>query len=121
MTTRGRRRELRSECADLLKIRWKDGGGVSHGEIAMLEDISTGGLCLKMETPVAPGTSVAVLYPGGHYRGRVKHCETQMGWYFIGVEFEPGYRWTKDQYQPEHLLQFRFRSPRARARSRSAS
>jgi len=116
MKTRGRRRELRNQCADLLKIRWKDPEGNRHKEIATLEDISAGGVCLKVEVPIPPGTPVAILYPGGQYQGRVKHCDPQAGWHFIGVEFEPGYTWSKEQFEPAHLLQLRFRSPAAKER-----
>lgn len=121
MTTRGRRRELRSECADLLKIRWTDPEGAIHKEVVTLEDISPGGVCVKVEKPVPAGTQVALFYPGGHYRGRIKHCETRMNWYFIGVEFEPGYRWSQEQFDPAHLLRFRFRSPKGKEKAQAAS
>ena len=119
MKTRGRRRELRNQCADLLKIRWKDSKGNAQRETATLEDISAGGVCLKVENPIPPGTPVVILYPSGQYQGRVKHCDTQMDWHFIGVEFEHGYRWSKEHFEPEHLLQFRFRPPAAKARPRA--
>ena len=111
--TRGRRGVLRNLCADLLKIRWSDDSGASHRELATLEDISPTGACLKVEKAIPVGTTLTILYPSGSYQGQVRHCDPQMEWYFIGVEFSPGYRWSKDQFEPAHLLQFRFRTGKA--------
>jgi len=111
--TRGRRGVLRNLCADLLKIRWSDESGASRRELATLEDISPTGACLKVEKAIPVGTTLTILYPSGSYQGRVRHCDPQMEWYFIGVEFSPGYRWSKDQFEPAHLLQFRFRTGKA--------
>jgi PilZ domain len=108
--SRGRRSALRSLCADLLKIRWTDESGSGHREVATLEDISPTGACLKIENAIPVGTKLTILYPNGSYQGRVKHCDPQMDWYFVGVEFAPGYRWSKEQFEPAHLLQFRLRS-----------
>jgi hypothetical protein len=108
--TRGRRNTLRSLCADLLKIRWTDASGSGHREFATLEDISPTGACLKVEKAIPVGTTLTILYPAGTYQGQVKHCDPQMEWYFVGVEFAPGYRWSREQFEPAHLLQFRFRS-----------
>jgi len=107
---RGRRRNLRNQCADLLKIRWKDEEGRLRREIATLEDISPGGVCLKVENPIPRDTSITILYPNGQYQGRVKRCDPQMDWFFIGIEFKPGYRWSKEHFEPAHLLEFRFRA-----------
>lgn len=108
--TRGRRSALRSLCADLLKIRWTDESGSGRRELATLEDISPTGASLKVENSIPVGTRLTILYHSGAYQGRVKHCDPQMDWYFVGVEFSPGHRWSKEQYEPAHLLQFRLRS-----------
>jgi len=39
-------------------------GGI-HKEVVTLEDISPGGVCVKVEKPVPAGTQVALLYPAG--------------------------------------------------------
>ena len=105
----GRRKTPRSLCADLLKIRWKDKYGVSHRAYAALEDISEGGICLQMENEIATGTQIAILYPRGRFEGVVKHCRADAGYHLLGVQFLPGYRWTRRQYDPAHLLQFRLK------------
>jgi hypothetical protein len=105
----GRRKTPRNLCADLLKIRWKDKNGAAHHEYAALEDISEGGICLQLESEIAPGTQIAILYPRGRYEGVVKYCRSDAGYHLLGVQFLPGYRWTRRQYDPAHLLQFRLK------------
>ncbi len=106
---RGRRQNPRNLCADLLKIRWRDEDGTAHREYATLEDISEGGLCIRMDPPIAPGCLITIRYPKGKYEGTVKYCLTEDGSHVVGVEFLPGYRWSRRQYSPPHLLQFRLR------------
>jgi len=103
------RKDPRNLCADLLKIRWKDEGGCAHREYASLEDISERGLCLRLDLPINPGCQVTILYPKGKYEGRVKHCHFENDNHLIGIEFLPGYRWSRRQYDPAHLLQFRLK------------
>lgn len=102
----GRRRIPRNLCAQILKIVWQDGSGCRRKGVAILEDISPEGACLKLEEQIAPGTPISILVPGGRYHGRVKHCDNQLTGYFAGVQFDPGYRWSKDRFAPEHLLEF---------------
>ncbi len=106
---RGRRKSPRNLCADLLKIRWKGPAGGVHREYATLEDISEGGLCLQLDSPIDPGIQVTILYPGGKFEGRVKYCHSVNDSHVLGIEFLPGYRWTRRQYDPPHLLQFRLK------------
>ena len=101
-----RRKEDRSLCAELLEIRWKD-KGVDHDALVTLEDISSAGLCLGTEIPIAPETKLVIKYPKGKYEGQVKYCKSDELGYLVGVEFDPGYTWSRRQFRPSHLLQFR--------------
>ncbi len=103
----GRRRNARNLCAQLLKIVWQDDSGRRRKGVAILEDISPGGACLQLDDPIPPETAISVLFPGGRYYGRVKHCDFQPAGYFIGVQFDPGYRWSKADFVPKHLLELR--------------
>ncbi len=98
------RKEVRNLCADLLKVRWKDESGTQKGDFAVLEDISAEGACLKLDQPLANGTEVSILYPRGQYRGTVKYCVKDITGYLIGVKFSDGYRWSRSQYDPAHLV-----------------
>ncbi len=104
----GTRRNPRMLCADLLKIRWKDYSGVARKDVGNLDDISPGGACLRVDEPIEEGTVLTIIHPKGRYEGRIRYCIHEATGYYIGVEFLPGYRWSRSQYDPPHLLRFRF-------------
>lgn len=95
----------RSLCADLIKIVWTDESGSKQKALAALEDISPGGACLQVERPIPVDTPISILYPDGRYHGRIRYCVFQHTGYFLGVKFDPGYEWSKQQYMPSHLLE----------------
>lgn len=97
----------RSLCADLIKIVWIDESGSKQKELAALEDISPGGACIQVEHPIPRGTAISILYPDGRYHGRIRYCVFQHTGYFVGIEFDPGYEWSKNQFMPSHLLELR--------------
>jgi hypothetical protein len=99
------RSDERSLCAELVKVIWTDESGGKQKELAALEDISPGGACLQVEHPIAVDTPISLLYPDGRYHGRVRYCLFQHTGYFVGVEFDPGYQWSKQQFMPSHLLE----------------
>jgi hypothetical protein len=99
-----RRFELRMLCADLVDVKWKDQTGRTRRGVANLEDISLSGACLQVDRPVALGTPLLISYPNGELTGKVKYCVFREIGYFLGVEFEPGSRWSQRHYRPQHLL-----------------
>jgi hypothetical protein len=42
--------------------------------------------------------------PKKEFRGTVRYCEYQEIGYFVGVEFEPGSKWSRKTFKPQHLL-----------------
>lgn len=104
MSIMDRRVEPRLLCADLVDVQWKDQAGRTRRSVANLEDISLSGACLQVEHPVALGTAYRISYPKGILTGRVKYCVFREIGYFLGIEFEPGTRWSRDDFQPQHLL-----------------
>ncbi len=103
--TKMRRDDERSLCADLIKIVWTDESGRKQKEMAALEDISPGGACVQVDHPIPVDTPISILYPDGRYHGRTKYCAFQHTGYFVGVDFDPGYEWSKQQFMPSHLLE----------------
>src|SRR5258708_7719397 len=99
-----RRIELRMLCADLVDIQWRDPSGRSRRGVANLEDISLSGACLQVERPVALGSPLEISYPNGGLSGKVKYCVFREIGYFLGVEFEPGTRWSQSEFRPQHML-----------------
>lgn len=113
-----RRSETRLLCADLVDINWKDKGGRTRRAVANLEDISGSGACLQTDVPVPLQTVLRISLPKGELQGTVRYCVYRQIGYFLGLEFEPGHRWSVRTFKPQHLL-----DPRrlvARAISRAA-
>ena len=99
-----RRVNPRMLCADLVKIEWRDKMGKNHTAVANLEDISLSGACLQMEEDVPLQCVVTITHEHGDLQGRVRYCVFKDIGYFLGVEFDPGFRWTAKQFKPMHLL-----------------
>jgi len=100
-----RRENRRNMCADLLTLSWTDAQGRGQSEVATLDDISATGACLELEDAIPVGTSVRLHYPNGEYRGKIKYCTFEEIGYVIGVAFDEGYRWSKKDFEPSHLLE----------------
>jgi hypothetical protein len=99
-----RRTEVRMLCADMVEVCWKDQAGRARKATGLLEDISASGACLQMETAVPPEAEIHWESPQQAFDGHVRYCVYQEIGYFVGVEFEPESRWSKEKYQPQHLL-----------------
>jgi hypothetical protein len=99
-----RRRETRLLCADLVVVRWTDADGRPREETANLEDISEHGLCLQLETGIAPGSTVEIAAGRAVLRGGVRYCRHDELGELVGVEFAEGDTWPKRSYKPKHLL-----------------
>jgi len=100
-----RRENNRDMCAELLTVRWTDGDGRTRSEAATLEDISATGACLQLEHSILPETQVSLHYPKGKYQGKVKYCTYHDIGYLLGMAFDDGYRWSKTDFEPSHLLE----------------
>jgi hypothetical protein len=107
-------------CADLVKIEWQERAGAPDGRglvsprtvVANLEDISASGACLQIDTDIPPQTVVTIRHENGDFQGRVKYCVFKEIGYFLGLEFDAGYRWNARQFKPMHLLDPRRLGPR---------
>jgi hypothetical protein len=91
-------------CADLVDIQWRDQNGRRRRGVANLEDISLLGACLQVERPVSLGSTLQITYPKGELTGKVKYCVFRDIGYFLGVEFDPGSRWSQREFRPQHML-----------------
>jgi hypothetical protein len=99
-----RRTEVRMLCADMVEVRWRDQAGRTRKATGLLEDISTSGACLQMETDVPLEAEIHWKSPQKEFAGRVRYCVYREIGYFVGVKFEPESRWSKETYKPQHLL-----------------
>lgn len=99
-----KRRDRRLLCAELVQVTFRSESGRQQRRVTNLEDISTTGLCLQSETRIPEETKVTVNYGGGELFGRVRYCVFREIGFLIGIEFDPGCRWSKNIFKPEHLL-----------------
>ena len=53
-----RRSEVRMMCADMVEIRWRDRAGGEQSTTAILEDISSSGASLQVESPIPLGVEL---------------------------------------------------------------
>jgi hypothetical protein len=99
-----KRRDKRLLCAELVQVKFRAESGRQQHRVANLEDISTTGLCLQSETRIPDDTKVIVNYGGGEFAGTVRYCVFREIGFLIGIEFDPGCRWSETDFEPEHLL-----------------
>src|SRR5271165_4119137 len=99
-----RRNETRMMCADLVDVQWKDKSGRTRRMVANLEDISLSGACLQMDSPIPVHTMVKISYPKGELIGHVIHCFYRDIGYFLGIRFDPDFRWSQRNFKPQHML-----------------
>src|ERR1700691_5524609 len=99
-----RRIEPRLLCADLVDVKWKDQTGRVRRSVANLEDISLSGACLQVERPVPLATPYRIIYPQGLSSGKVNYCVFREIGSFLGMKFEAGIRWSRNDFGPQHLL-----------------
>ena len=99
-----RRTEPRMLCADMIDMQWKDKTGRTRKSVVNLEDISLSGACLQSDNPIPLQTAVRIRHPKGELWGVVRYCVFRDIGYFLGVEFEPGSRWSPRDFKPLHML-----------------
>ncbi len=54
--------------------------------------------------PIPLQTDLRINYPKGELLGKVRYCVYREIGYFLGIEFEPGCRWSARHFKPQHLL-----------------
>ena len=91
-------------CADLVEAQWRSSNGRKHRVVANLEDISLSGACLQLDEPIPVYSVVRISYPTGSFEGTVRYCVYREIGYFVGLQFEPGYKWSLGDFEPRHLL-----------------
>ena len=99
-----RRIEPRMLCADMVDVQWRDKTGRVRKGVANLEDISLSGACLQVENAIPLQTDVRISYRRGELIGKVRYCVYREIGYFLGIEFDPGNRWSQQEFKPQHML-----------------
>ncbi len=108
-------------CADLVDVQWKDKTGRTRRAVANLEDISLSGACLQLDLPIPLNTNLRIGHPNGEFQGRIRYCVYREIGYFLGVQFEPGVKWSRRSFKPMHLLDPRKLVPREKPNGEAAN
>ena len=105
-----RRAEPRLWCSDLIRV-WVES---SEGrELAgNLEDVAPSGACVQIEEPIDVGARVCLKFGRHTFHGEVMHCTHNEIGYFAGVRFDAGRKWSRELFEPKHLLDPRQVKPR---------
>jgi hypothetical protein len=83
----------------------------AHGEgdpkefIANLEDISPSGACLQLEAALREGADIEIVCSTYSQRGKVRYCRFVEIGYDVGVAFDERQSWSRERYEPQHLLE----------------
>lgn len=91
-------------CADMVEVHWRDQAGRKWQGTGLLEDISTSGACLQVDSAIPLGAEIHWDSNKKRFEGQVRYCVYREIGYFVGVEFHFGSRWSKKEYRPQHLL-----------------
>jgi hypothetical protein len=88
----------------MVDVRWKGRAGSPQRTTAILEDISSSGACLQVEEPIPLGVEIHWDQPRQTFQGYVRYCVYREIGYFVGVEFDASFKWSKKSFRPQHLL-----------------
>ncbi len=98
-----RRLDSRYMCAELARVEWVRGEDDIVTAEAVLEDISTHGVCVQVEEPIPLGATVAVSARGARFDGTVTYCVFRDYGYFMGVRLAEHSQWSPREFEPSHL------------------
>ncbi|MFB3828270.1 MAG: hypothetical protein ACE15B_15995 [Bryobacteraceae bacterium] len=88
----------------MVEAAWRDPAGRTRKATALLEDICTSGACVQLDTPVPPGRRMRLRCGGKTLAGTVRYCVFREIGYFVGVEFARDRKWSRADFEPQHLL-----------------
>lgn len=98
------RKHERVLCSSLLEIVLPTDRHLPAPVVGVVEDISERGLCISVEVPLRPGSTVELNGTDQVIHATVKHCNSdEAGGYHVGLEFTPSFEWAAGSEWPEHL------------------
>jgi hypothetical protein len=101
---RERRSEPRLLCADMVDVQWLDRFGRTRKAAALLEDIAPSGACIQFEVEIPLGTELKITCAHAILAGTVRYCVYREIGYFVGVQFSETSHWSRQEFEPKHLL-----------------
>jgi hypothetical protein len=68
------------------EVAWFDLRGTPHGAVAMLEETSPHGACLRLSEPIRVGSKVTVKWMREQFSGTVRHSKRDESDYIVGIQ-----------------------------------
>ncbi len=99
-----REQQLRFLCSELISSQWLDEEGHEEKQIVNLEEIWCGGAALQCEDALPEGALITLDCGKAVYRGHVVSCRRDLGGFTAEIEFEPGYQWSRSDFEPGHFF-----------------
>jgi len=70
----------------LMEAQWKDEDGMQQITRGKLEDLSDGGLCIRIKDPILVGSKLIVRWQSGEYSGTVVQSRQVGSDYVLGIK-----------------------------------
>lgn len=78
--------EPRTPVMIQVEATWEDQSGLLQGIRARMEDKSTGGACIRVKTPIEPGSKLRIQWRFEQFSGIVKYCRSEGREYLVGIQ-----------------------------------
>ena len=99
-----RRGERRTLCSNLAEISFHDQTGRLVRQHALVEDVSSDGVCVSSSLPVSEGGRVTLHADGFVAEGEVRYCNLGDYSFLIGLYFDREHGPGRRGWRPDHLL-----------------
>ena len=88
-------------CSQLVTISSPGAGG---GQTVNMENISAGGACIAVDRPFDAGDRLHLKTAGFETAVTVVYCNVREDDFAVGLEFDSGFQWAPEDWEPDHLL-----------------
>ena len=68
------------------EVAWLDLQGMPHGAVAMLEETSPHGACLRLKESIRVGSRITVRWMREQFSGTVRHSKREESDYILGIQ-----------------------------------
>lgn len=78
--------DFRTAVMTLVEASWEDQSGALRTAPACMEDKSTGGACIRINTPIGVGSKLKIQWRFEQFSGTAKYCRSEGKDYVVGIQ-----------------------------------
>jgi hypothetical protein len=78
--------DFRTAVMTLVEASWEDQSGALRTVPARMEDKSTGGACIRINTPIEVGAKLGIQWRFEQFSGTAKYCRSEGADYIVGIQ-----------------------------------